>query len=306
MINKIALEGHALELIRFSQSAKDILAQIDSNNIYSEMTPNERLFLTELILRSKPKKVLELGVSAGGSSLILLNALSKIGSTKLISIDYLTYWYKDKTRVTGFIVDNYPDLKKKYKLYTGGTAAEFIEKIGGGIDFCLIDTQHIIPSEMIDFLLVFPFLKDNCVVVFHDTNLQIFPRWSSSNCNNMLISAISGQKLIPEHWLDLLNNSNAPESKAIGLALFESNFWHKFFNSDISGQVLFPNIAAVRLNKVQGSIWNIFNLLTQKWVYMPAKKDLNSTLKILNKYYEPFFTKMFLHIVRHQNNIWKN
>jgi predicted O-methyltransferase YrrM len=49
--------------------------------IHSLMNITESAFLTSLILKYKPKKILEVGVSAGTSSLVLLNAMKE--TTKL-------------------------------------------------------------------------------------------------------------------------------------------------------------------------------------------------------------------------------
>ena len=53
-------------------------------------------------------------------------------------------------------------------LYTGGLTAEFIETIGDEIDFVYIDTVNVTPGEMLDWLMVLPFLKNEAIVVFHD------------------------------------------------------------------------------------------------------------------------------------------
>lgn len=50
------------------------------NNILSgisEMSYLERCFLNGIIRQTKPKKILELGVSAGGSSAIILNCYKR-------------------------------------------------------------------------------------------------------------------------------------------------------------------------------------------------------------------------------------
>jgi hypothetical protein len=96
-------------------------------------------------------------------------------------------------------VDNYSYLKEKWKLYTGGLALKFIQEIGNEIDFCLIDTRHVNPGEILDFLMVLPYLSENCIVVFHDVNLHTN---RGKNCNdwsittNLLTSAIYGKKYL--------------------------------------------------------------------------------------------------------------
>ena len=47
----------------------------------------------------------------------------------------------------------------KWTLYTGGITSNFIEKIGGDIDFVFLDTVHYAPGEWLDILQILPFLK---------------------------------------------------------------------------------------------------------------------------------------------------
>ena len=53
----------------------------------SHMWDNQREFLNGLVRKFKPKKVLEVGVHRGGSSIIILNAIDDIEDSKLYSID---------------------------------------------------------------------------------------------------------------------------------------------------------------------------------------------------------------------------
>lgn len=71
----------------------------------SEMSYKERCFLNGIIRQTKPKKILEVGVSAGGSSALILNATKDNKDTKLYSVDYNEKWYRDNTKRTGFVID---------------------------------------------------------------------------------------------------------------------------------------------------------------------------------------------------------
>ena len=148
-----------------------ILSHPTPGSTTSEMSYKERCFLNGIIRQTKPKKVLELGVSAGGSSALILNAI-KDTDARLYSIDYNEKWYRDESKPTGYIIDEcFSQLKDKWQLFTGGTAARFMEQVGGDIDICLIDTVHANPGEFLDFLIVLPYLKKNAVLVLHDTCL---------------------------------------------------------------------------------------------------------------------------------------
>jgi predicted O-methyltransferase YrrM len=234
---------------------------------YNEMAPYERAFLNSLILRKKPKKVLELGVSAGGSSVVILNAIKDMPDTKLYSVDYLAHWYKDSNKKVGFIVDEYPDLKTDWTLYTGGLVSEFIDEIGGAIDFCFIDTAHSNPGEILDFLIILPYLTQDCTIVFHDVALHSIYRNPNEITNCLLMSTITGEKL------------TAP----------------------IPHGQMFSNIGGVTLNSdTRSNIWDIFNLLCLNWSYMPQGKDIDSARNIMERFYEPNLMEFFDKIVYYQ------
>lgn len=77
-------------------NSKDLIDRLDPYfNEYSEMAPWEQEFLTGLIQKYKPKKVVEIGLAAGSSSVLLLNALSEQDNKELISVDYLTQYHRD-------------------------------------------------------------------------------------------------------------------------------------------------------------------------------------------------------------------
>ncbi|MDR0518986.1 MAG: class I SAM-dependent methyltransferase, partial [Clostridiales Family XIII bacterium] len=221
-----------------------------------EMQKSERAFLTGLIRRENPRKILEVGVSAGASSLVILNAIKDMECEKLFSIDITKEWYRDKSRLTGWAIDRYPHLKEKHALYAGDMACAFLDEIGDGIDFCLIDTVHANPGEILDFLMVLPYLKENATVVFHDTKFHCWgivekPAWREwSITTNELLSAVVGKKIV--------NNGMVytPEME-------------KF---DQSKEMFFPNIAAVKINaETRTNIFDVFNLLTVHWDYIPTK-----------------------------------
>jgi predicted O-methyltransferase YrrM len=233
------------------------------------MSSSEREILNSLILRYKPKKLLEIGVCSGGSSIVMLNAIKDIDDAKLYSIEYCTICPHNANERSGYFVNNYPELKKKWQLFTGGLALRFIDEIGADIDFCFIDTVHFNPGEILDFLMVLPYLKQDAVVVFHDTNLQAelnYPSyWSQAMTNNLLISAIFGTKLL------------------------QGNFVRAKRDSQIAGAstTYFPNIAGIKLNKqTKQHIFEVFNLLTQKWQYAPSQNEQKEIENHLERFYD--------------------
>lgn len=240
------------EIITSTEEEKKILNDLHTDfSQHIEMADYEYNFLNSLILRKKPKKILELGVSEGGSSALILNAIKDFDDSFLYSIDYRENNYRFQDKKNGYYMNEYPKLKKKWKLFLGGLALNFLDEIGDGIDFCLIDTRHSNPGEILDFLMVFPYLKENATVVFHDIKLQYLnlkyktdlSHLQNQFTNNMLISTINGKKVIP-----FLIQEEEPK---------------------------FSNIGGIELNTqlIKSDCWDIFNLLTVRWEYILLKSE---------------------------------
>ena len=231
----------------------------------SEMSYLERCFLNGIIRQAKPKKILELGVSAGGSSAIILNAIKDFDNAKLYSVDYNTKLYYDNSKNTGFIIDEkFSNLKNKWKLYTGGTAAKYMEEIGGEINLCLIDTMHINPGEFLDFLIVLPYLKKNAILILHDIALHYNGNERHSITNCILFSCLRGKKLS-----------------------FNEGLWNSF-----------ANIGAVILDEnVKDNILDYLYLLTLPWQYLPSYNDILECQKLFSKNYEEEFVDTFMNIM---------
>jgi predicted O-methyltransferase YrrM len=248
----------------------------------SEMSNEEREFLNGIILRNQPKKLLEVGVSAGSSSVIILNAIKNNSDARLFSIDYLKNWYRNGTKNTGYVVNSYPDLQNKWKLFTGGLSLNFMEEIGSDIDLCLIDTVHSNPGELLDTLMVLPFLKDDAIMVFHDVNCHTGSK-DFAECdplggftNNLLFSAITGKKYLQGNFLTRSPYAN----------------WDKY--------VYFPNIGAIKINtETKKHIFEIFNLLTLKWVYLPTIEEERNIIQFFSNYYDAhlidYLRKIFIY-----------
>jgi predicted O-methyltransferase YrrM len=280
-----------IEIVIPSQSENDILNRLDdSYKKIVQMSNDDLEFLNALLIRENPRVVVEIGVADGGGSIVILNALKNIQNSKLYSIDLneKLYHHSNKfiTEKTGYFVGNYPDLKENWKLYTGGLALKFLDKMvaaGDGregyvdnkkIDFCILDTVHFNPGEILDFLMVLPFLKDNAMVVFHDIKFhtnKIEHQNGITNC--LLLSSIAGKKYLPE----------------------------ENFNS-----VAFPNIAAIKLDKnTRMHIFEIFNLLTLQWFHMPDEYQQNEIISFLEKYYDKYYIKYLKKVFNYQKIMWK-
>ena len=132
------------------------------------MWNNQREFLNGIIRKFKPRKILEVGVSRGGSSIIMLNAIEDVKKAKLYSIEL------DNVDYIGECVQKYfPQFLKSWTLFKGNIATEFLEKIGNNIEMAFFDSAHFESGEILDFLMVLPLLKDGAIVIFHYITNQI-------------------------------------------------------------------------------------------------------------------------------------
>ncbi len=116
-----------------------ILEQLSEKN-KSEMTERELAFVCGLIKERRPKKIVEIGVAAGATSSVILNCISMLDlGTEMFSIDLSLYHYTDKSKKTGYLIDECMPLleqrgkKPRHTLYTGKHAVDCLEAIGEGI-----------------------------------------------------------------------------------------------------------------------------------------------------------------------------
>lgn len=111
---------------------------------------------------------MEIGVSKGCGSSIVLNAIQDFNNSHLYSIDL-----SDNNIIGSCVTSLFPNLLSKWTLYKGNIASKYMEKIGKDIDMVIIDSAHFEPGEILDFLIVLPFLSQEAIVVMHDIANQL-------------------------------------------------------------------------------------------------------------------------------------
>ena len=277
-----------LELVKPNHDTVSCLNLIESKiEAFSEMSSSERAFLTDLVIKYNPSKILEIGVSRGASSCLLLNAIQDNHNARLYSIDLNNNLYTDCSLKTGYLVEQFPEFKKRWKLYTGNMAYKFLDEIGDGIDLCLIDTAHVLPGEILDILMVLPYLKDDAILIFHDTNLHTAQdedkSWQKvrdySYTNNLLMSSIYGKKFLQDN----------------------------FDNSPHWCNVHFSNIGAIQICKeTKERLFEIFNLLTIPWFYRPDKLNLIELSSFIEKHYGTYWANYYNRVVCFQLDYVEN
>lgn len=193
----------------------------DQISALSEMTHEERWFLHAALLQHRPKKILEAGVSAGGSSAVILNAIQDQEDAVLHSVDICKAWYKNPQQTTGFLGQSlFPAMQDRWHLHLGQDISFVMEDIGQDIDFVVLDTLHTHPVESLNFLAMLPFLRDGCTVILHDIFHHILdPRPQGlNNACAILFSAVVADKELPEanstHWPNIGKFTVTPQTRA--------------------------------------------------------------------------------------------
>lgn len=221
----------------------------------SQMWANQREFLNGIVRKFRPKKIVEIGTAQGGGTSIMLNAIQDIENAHLYSIDL-----SSSNKIGYCVKDYFPEFLKKWTLFQGDVAAKFIEQIGNNIDMVFIDSAHFEPGEILDFLIVLPFLKENAIVGFHDIGNQI----TSSRTRNewapyIIFNMIRGKKYLPSGHKQLRHD--------IGIKILDSNqkqYFHDYFRA-LGGQ----------------------------WQYFPKEKHIELIREYLKKYYDNDCLLMF-------------
>ena len=164
----------------------------------------------------------------------------------------------------------FPTFLSKWTLYKGNIASKFMEEIGKDIDMVLIDSAHFEPGEILDFIIVLPFLKEEAIIVMHD---------------------IANQITVPK--------KNHKWMKWMG----KRNEWAPYiiFNS-IRGKTYLPSgrnllthdIGAKKLDINQKQyIHDYFRVLGGQWQYFPKEEHIKEMIEYFKNYYDRDCLEMF-------------
>lgn len=238
---------------------------IDSSISLSEMSKDEIQFVLHLLKEKQPKKIVEIGVSAGGGTYYLLNNMCE--DAELYSVDIAKQYYRNPQKTTGYIASELCDEDKtsRWNTFFGQDIIECITDIGNDIDFVVIDTVHSMPGEFLSFFVILPYLSENATVVLHDIHLNYFSIKGgnrvgfNSYCTSLLFStAVSQQKYVL-----------------------------KLDNGEIS------NIGAFDVNTfTKENIYNMFHALFVNWAYYPSM-DMEMYKEFIQKHYSSHCSRYF-------------
>jgi len=241
---------------------------------------NEPFFINGIIRKYKPKNCLEIGISRGGESIIILNAIKDIEGSSLISLDLNAKLYNNQSEYTGCNVKKYfPQLanNNKWKLYTGKQPHIFLDEINKKFDFLFLDTTHLAPGELINIIEVLPFLNENAIIILHDIMFHL-----------------------PSHHYYKTKEVKYHPSMIYLMTALEGK---KFMMNDKRFQ--FENIGAIILSKQQEKYYlNYFLLLMSPWEYIPSEEQIEELRIFIKKYYKKnIYLDIFNHAVN-ENKIY--
>ena len=239
-----------------------------------------------MIKKFRPKKILEVGIAAGGSTAIILQTLEDLGEPyEMHSVDVAEKFYRDPSKSTGFmaafakennlITPPRSTLCGEHKFHLGKYLPQFIDDIGEEIDFVILDTVHSIPGEVLDFLAVLPYLKDDSIVVLHDVaENQLLVHNVDSHATTALFSAVTAEK---------------------------------FLNFDEQALFRYPNIAAFKVNEQTAeNIDNVFLSLILRWKYLPPEEQVVAYRKLYRRFYPAELCEIFQEAVdMNAFNFWR-
>jgi predicted O-methyltransferase YrrM len=242
---------------------KDIITNKIKRDSGWLMGEDEAQFINGIIRKNKLKNCLEIGVANGGSSILILNSIKDFENSILVSLDLNNELFNEPDKKTGYRVNQYfPELTKNWKLFTGDQPHKFLVDLNLKFDFVFLDSTHVSPGELLNFIEVFPFLNENAIVVIHDllwhyykgTQIKFFPS------NISLMSALNGDKIFLHH-----NNIGAI--------------------SNIGAVFLYPNQERYYID--------YFLILLNFWEYIPKDNQINDLRTFIEKYYKD---KQYLNI----------
>jgi predicted O-methyltransferase YrrM len=248
MITEIYLDKYETDIYN---NIKDKIIGFPCNQMWG----NQREFLNGVVRRFRPKKIVEIGVAEGCASSIILNAIQDLNNSHLYSIDL-----NDNNSVGKCVKSLFPNFLSKWTLYKGNIAAKFMKDIGNDIDMVFIDSAHFEPGEILDFIMVLPFLSEEAIIVIHDIA-------------NQITATIYNQAWVGKR------NEWAP---------------YIIFNS-IRGKIYLPsgnkllthNIGAKKLYINQKQYFHdYFRVLGGQWQYFPKENYIQEMYEYFKEYYD--------------------
>ncbi|MBP3857723.1 MAG: class I SAM-dependent methyltransferase [Ruminiclostridium sp.] len=235
------------------------------------MREDESAFICGLLRAERPRRILEVGVYCGATTSIIAQCMADIGTEgcEIHSIDVLTECDTDADKKIGYVYENTREYFEKAHIrqtfHTGNIAPAFMDEIGDGIDFAVLDTVHFLPGELLDFLSILPYLKKGAVVCLHDISQHhTHPLRGDEFACGTLFSAVTAEKYL---------NARVTDSR------YDTKM---------------PNIGAFRVTEqTMEHIENVFLAICLKWHRFPSAKQLLTFRESFCRHYSEELIRIF-------------
>ena len=237
-----------------------IVSKIPEISSGIKMYDFDSAFISGLLKTFTPSRILEVGVSNGGTTAVILQCMKELGTSfSMRSVDILTQAYDGSQCEIGYLGKKAAELLdvKDYRLYGGVVLPQVIERLAseGSFDFLILDTAHTLPGEALDFLVALPFLAPNAVVCLHDIRQnQKFPPSPYNIASNVLFNSVVADKYV-----------NTDETRAPDY---------------------YPNTGAFRITEdTLKHVNNVFGALTQNWLSGLDEEQLRAYNNVITRHY---------------------
>ena len=142
---------------------------------FGTTTPDELEYIQSLIVKHRPKRVIEIGTASGVTTGFIAQFLSENGGTSVTTIDLAETFFAEPTKPVGYLANQiYSGSDVTIEMFTKKTSLD-LASLGGPWDMAFIDANHQHPWPTIDTLAVAPFLSGPRIVIHHD--LQLYRRF---------------------------------------------------------------------------------------------------------------------------------
>jgi len=238
------------------------------------MSDEESAFVSGLIKIKKPQKILECGAHNGGTTAVILETLSLMYSgSKVYSVD-LNVDAKSKENISKY----FPQYNDNVDFFLGNDVSYFLNNIGKDIDMVILDSAHFVPGEILNFLTIFPYLKEGATIILHDINLSL------SETDDDFIRNVGRRNIIACRVL---------YDSVVGEKVTPNFNWGPGIN--------YPNIGSFTTNSDTAKyIVNVFGALLLPWRFMPSSNFLKSILSNILSNYSISYYEFVKYVIKRQ------
>lgn len=169
----------------------------------SELSNTDLGYIGGIIKERKPKKIVEIGVSAGGTTCFIMRTLEKLSlNSKVYSVDISRDYHLNPEKKCGYQIKEAENILSNihnHTLMLKKNISEVIDgEIGSEIDMLILDTIHYLPGELLDFLVCYPYLTEDAAVVLDDLTFAHFGENTNAVATKTLFDLVVADKYLPK------------------------------------------------------------------------------------------------------------